>query len=348
MIIKKMISSIPFAPLKEKNKYFNFCPLVSKESPEWLLPSIKMYWQGFKNRKHEKVEHQAWVEGSLGLKQFENLPGTLISWMGHASMLIRINGLTILTDPIIESPSFLYKRILPFATTFDALPKIDVVLISHNHRDHMDTKTLLALFKRDNPLFLVPEGDKNWFLKRNITKVEECTWWEQVILPELSFTFVPAYHWSQRGLFDHNKSLWGGWVIKSEKETIYFAGDTAYQQEYFTAIGTVFPEIDIVLMPIGPCEPFDLMYRSHVNAEQAAQAFLDCKGRYFIPMHWGTFYFGVDLFEDPLKRIYKWWQQNLIKVPQNSLYVLKVGQLFHLDIPHKSSCSNMHDQNHQK
>lgn len=261
---------------------------------------------------------------------------------------MEVVGLTIITDPIIESPSFLYKRILPFGSSFDALPKIDVVLLSHNHRDHMDAATLVALFKRDDPLFLVPNGDKAWFLKRSIFKVEECTWWEQVILPTVSFTFVPAYHWSQRGLFDHNRSLWGGWVIQAGKETIYFAGDTAYQQQYFTAIGEVFPFIDVVLMPIGPCEPAALMYKSHVNAEQAAQAFLDCKGRYFIPMHWGTFYFGVDLFADPIDRIYAWWHKNLTKVPQNSLYVLKVGKLFHLDVPHKSSCSDKHGQNHQK
>jgi len=339
MITKKMLSHVPFAPRRQGRKYYNFCPQDKQESPEWLLPSIKMYWEGRRRRKHKHVEHDAWVDTSLSIKDSITAQGTVISWMGHASVLISIGGKTILTDPIFGAPSFLYRRILPFGCPLERLPKIDIILISHNHRDHFDATSIHALYKRDNPLFLVPEGDKAWFLKQGITHVEECTWWEQVTIPsDMKITFVPAWHWSQRGLFDHNSSLWGGWVIESGDETIYFAGDTAYQQQYFKAIGEVFPSVDVVLMPIGPGEPRALMHRSHVNAEEAGQAFLDCKARYFIPIHWGTFYFGIDLFEDPVKRLHAWWLLHQAIVPQNSLYVLKVGQLFHLDPLRKNPC----------
>ncbi len=342
MIIKKMISYIPFSPKRQGKKYYNFCPDGRRESPEWLFPSIKMYWQGRRHRKHEVVEHAAWVDAGYSMQDSLTEKGTLISWMGHASVLIRIGEKIILTDPIFGAPSFLYKRILPFGCPLESLPKIDIILISHNHRDHLDLNSVKLLHKRDNPLFLVPEGDKAWFLNQGIQNVEECTWWEQIVIPsaDMNITFVPAWHWSQRGIFDHNCSLWGGWVIENAGETIYFAGDTAYQQQYFKAIGKLFPSIDVVLMPIGPGEPQALMHRSHVNAEEAGQAFLDCNARYFIPIHWGTFYFGIDLFEDPIKRLNIWWEKHQSIVPQNSLYVLKVGQLFHLQkiLLHKNSC----------
>ena len=282
-----------------------------------------------------------WIESYHG---YVSSKSPIVTWLGHATMLIQIDNLNILTDPIIESPSWLYKRILPFGAEPHTLPPIDIVLLSHNHRDHMDTATLKLLHRRHDPLFLVPVGDKPWFLKRSITKVEEFSWWETWEQNGVDFTFVPAWHWSQRGLFDHNKSLWGGWVIQGAQDTIFFAGDTAYNEYYFKMIGQCFPDIEIAIMPIGPCDPDELMRRSHMSAQESGQAFLDCGAKYFIPMHWGTFYFGVDSFQTPIDRFNQWWNQNRKRLQEKSWFPCKIGQQFHLE-HHKNAYSDKPDQN---
>ena len=339
--MKKFLKNPPFLPQRKNGKFYNHFPEEKQESPEWLLPSIKMYIKGRQLRQKHTPDLDGWLEPYKGYKNAEE---PIITWLGHASMLIQMGGLNILADPIFDKPSFLYPRVLPFGAKEHELPKIDIVVLSHNHRDHMDEKTLKLLYKNHDPLFLVPEGDKFWFLKRNMPKVEEFMWWETLEVGGVDITFVPAWHWSQRGLFDHNTSLWGGWVFKVKDHTVFFAGDTAYSQEYFKAIGEVFPHIDVAIMPAGPCDPDEMMRKSHMNAEEAGQAFLDCKARYFIPMHWGTFYFGTDLFDTPIARLKDWWLLNQDHLSERSLCLCKVGQHFHLEL-HKNSCSNMPDQN---
>lgn len=341
--MKKRLFSPPFLPLKHHGKFYNYHPKKLFESHQWLLPSLKMYFEGLfgKKKQVKKVDIQAWVEEFKGISHSQEL---LITWLGHATMLIQMAGVNILTDPIFENPSFLFPRMLPLGIRSDLLPPINVVVISHNHFDHMDEPTLRFLYQNHNPLFLVPEGNKPWFIARGMYKVEELSWWETFEYKGIDFTCVPVWHWSQRGLFDRNKTLWCGWVMQSESDTVFFGGDSAYSQEYFTAIGTMFPTIEVALMPIGPCDPDGSMRKSHMNAQQAGKAFIDCKARYFIPMHWGTFSFGTDFFKTPIERLTLWWQQNQIVLPPNSLCLNKVGQQFHL-AHHKNLYSNTHDQN---
>lgn len=339
--MKKERFAPPFLPLKKGEKYENY-HLEKRDYPgEWFLPSIKMYFHGRFYRKTKKPDLKAWVEEYRG---YESSEKPIITWLGHASILIQIENLNILADPIITSPSWLYERVLPFGAEPQALPKIDVVILSHNHRDHMDAATLKLLHKRHKPLFLVPEGNKSWFIRRGMHQVEEFNWWQTWQQGAVDFTFVPAWHWSQRGLFDHNKTLWGGWVISGKEDTVYFAGDTAYCKEYFIEIGKQFPSIDVAIMPIGPCDPDEQMRRSHMNAQESGQAFLDCGARYFIPMHWGTFYFGIDSFDTPIERLNQWWAASKCELQDACLIACKVGQQFHLE-HHKNSYSSKHDQN---
>ena len=249
----------------------------------------------------------------------------VITWIGHSTFLIQINKKNILTDPIFGAPSIFFPRILPPGIAPQALPTIDYVIISHNHFDHMDGKSL-SLLKEINPhlTILVPEGDQYWFEKRNFKNVYSSAWWKKHNFENLSFTFLPAYHWSQRGLFDRNKSLWGSWMIQSDVNSIYFAGDTAYSY-HFKAIGKEFNNINVAILPIGPCEPRKYMFDTHVNAEEAGEAFLDLNAQQFIPMHWGTFHFGVDTFETPVKRIQRWWKKNHAKLKHKTLSIPKFG-----------------------
>ena len=204
----------------------------------------------------------------------------LVTWVGHATFLINISGLNILTDPIFDSPSIFFPRMTAPGLSLEQMPSIDIVLISHNHRDHLNEPALKELYKKNAQMkLLVPLGDKQWLQHRGFANVEEYTWWDNGTIvgaggEKVIFTFLPAIHWSGRGVFDRNKSLWGSWMIQSSGHNLYFAGDTAYGR-HFKAIATEFGQIDTVLMPIGPCEPHEDLQLTHVNAEQAGQAFLE-------------------------------------------------------------------------
>ena len=219
--------------------------------------------------------------------------------MGHATSLIRYQGATIITDPIFYHSSWLFKRQAPLIPAPELLPAIDYILISHSHPDHCDMKTLRFIHKR-NPKVVVyaPLGLKNILKKTGISTVHEYTWWQsdQINLPHIphiTFTFLPALHWSQRGIFDYNRTLWGSWMIQIGGKTIYFAGDTAYGK-HFADIHEQFPHIDCALLPIAPGEPRSLMQHTHMDAEEALQAFLDLQKPFFIPIHWGVFDFGSE------------------------------------------------------
>lgn len=248
----------------------------------------------------------------------------VVTWLGHATFLIQLNNINILTDPVFDEVSRFFPRITKLPISLHELPKIDVVVISHNHRDHMDKPSLLAL-QKDQPLILVPLGNKPWFVKHGFENIVEMNWWEQYEVKQanVQFTFLPANHWTGRGLFDVNKTLWGSWMIQISNFVLYFAGDTAYGQ-HFTYIGQKFSSIDAALMPIGPNEPRTVMIHSHVSTEQAIQAFIDLKARFFIPMHWGTFKSGLDLFADPIDQLYLLWDK--FDLAQEQLHALKFGE----------------------
>jgi L-ascorbate metabolism protein UlaG (beta-lactamase superfamily) len=265
-----------------------------------------------------------------------------VTWIGHATFLITVAGKNILTDPIFGDLGYIvnFKRLTPPGVALHALPPIDAVLISHNHPDHMDEATLHILEQLHSPLFLVPQGDKLWFDKRGFKRVQECMWWDNYKLSSMvNCTFLPAIHWSRRGFFDHNRSLWGSWMIESSMPhptTIYFGGDTAYGS-HFKAIAEAYPKIDVALMPIGPAEPRKLMRCSHVNPEEAGQAFLDLGADTLIPMHWGAYHLGTEEPLVPLHRMRSWWNAYVQSKHDRRLSCLKMGETFgvspHVFIP---------------
>ncbi len=251
-------------------------------------------------------------------------------WIGHATFLIQLGGLTILTDPLFDTISFLFPRIAEPGIPFDLLPKIDVVLISHNHPDHYDSAILKKLFLRDKPLFLVPYGDKNHLESQGIDSVQEFSWWERLSVNSVEFAFLPAYHWSQKSFFDRNKSLWGSWMIQHATQTVYFAGDTAYSP-HFKAIAQEYTHIDVALMPIGPCEPEEWMKFSHVTAEDSVKAFLELGARHFVPMHWGTYFFGLDEVMLPMERLIRFWENSKDTMNDRMIHVVKFGEQKYID-----------------
>lgn len=254
-----------------------------------------------------------------------------VTWIGHSTFLIQYKNINIITDPVFGSLSWLNTRAINPGLTPNRLPHIDVILLSHNHTDHMDEESLLSL-RAHQPLVMVPTGNAGWFRHHGFSYVVEYSWWEcqELVLKDgafsISITCVPALHASGRSVADINAALWAGWVISSEDKAVYFAGDTGYYKRLWDEIHTVFPSITIALLPIGPNEPGGLLNNIHMNAEQAVEAFMDLEAQLFIPSHWGTFRFGSDAFMLPIDNLKKSWAEN--NISGDRLHILKVGQRF--------------------
>lgn len=308
-------------PIKKQGR---FCSPVSAQQPESLLfgtvPSlIKTVMSRFWRKRGNPADWLAPEQLPFRSQELR------ITWIGHATFLIQVAGKNILTDPVFGNVTPFFPRSLEPGIQLALLPSIDYVLISHNHWDHMDAASLTTLRARNPGItVLVPEGDKKWFVKRRFAQVEEYSWWNSHTADLITFSFVPSVHWSARGLFDKNRSLWGSWMISVKDHHVYFAGDTAYG-DHFKQIASEFPSIDAALLPIGPCEPFNWMKHSHTSGQLAIKAFHDLNARYFIPMHWGTFPFGTDNFDEPINRLQHAWNMDKKKTPEKKLRILKAG-----------------------
>ncbi|MGG0726550.1 MBL fold metallo-hydrolase [Bacillus paramycoides] len=289
--------------------------------------SIHSFLRWRKERKQNKKDFSFLVEQSP-VKQSKflqnNLKKTTVTWIGHSTFLIQMNGLNILTDPVWANKLKLVPRLTQPGLALDELPKIDIVLISHGHYDHLDFSSLRQL--NNDVLYLVPIGLKKLFTRKKFTNVKEYSWWDSITIDEVAFHFVPAQHWTRRSLFDMNTSHWGGWIIdnKITSETIYFCGDSGYFKG-FKEIGKRF-SIDIALMPIGAYEPEWFMKVSHVSPEEAVQAYLDINATHFIPMHYGTFALADETPREAVTRLRNNW--NLRMLPWEQLHVLFLGQTF--------------------
>lgn len=229
---------------------------------------------------------------------FADSEETAVTWIGHATVLLRMGGLNILTDPhFSERASPLSwagpRRWQPPGVALADLPRIDLVLISHNHYDHLDLASVRALAEQHGgpPLFLVPLGIKQW-VHRNVPKarghVLDFDWWDRREIPGATVHFVPAQHWSQRALGDRNRTLWGGWVVQQPDFVFYFAGDMGYSRDALD-IGERFGGFDLAAIPVGAYEPRWFMRNQHVNPEEAVQVHKDVRARQSLGIHWGTF-----------------------------------------------------------
>ncbi len=223
-----------------------------------------------------------------------NQDNDYIIWIGHSTFLIKKAGKVILTDPIFSDRASPFKnigpeRLIPPVIPLKELPRIDFVTVSHNHYDHLDIDSLKKISKLNpDAVFLVPAGDLKLLKKKRITNVYEFNWWETFKVEELTFTFTPVQHWSKRGLFDRNKSLWGGWYINFNDYGMYHAGDTGYSKDFIdTKLKLGAPKYAFI--PIGAYDPEWFMAESHVNPEDAVQIMIDLEAEKAFGMHWGTF-----------------------------------------------------------
>lgn len=218
-----------------------------------------------------------------------------LSWVGHSTFLIQAWGKGFLTDPIWSKrasplPLIGPKRKYPAAFSLESLPKIDYVLISHNHYDHLDFRTIKRLLELFPELiFFVPLGLKKWFTRRKIESVVELDWWQTLKRGDLSFHCLPAQHFSNRGIFDRDKTLWCGWMVEGEKKRFYFVGDTSYNPVDFQEIGRRFQPIDLCLIPIGCFQPRAFMSAVHINPQEAVALHQELGSKLSVASHFGTF-----------------------------------------------------------
>jgi L-ascorbate metabolism protein UlaG (beta-lactamase superfamily) len=220
------------------------------------------------------------------------------TFVNHSTFLIQNQGINILTDPIWSERCSPFQfagpaRMRPPGIPFENLPKIDLVLLSHNHYDHLDTNTVRKIEKQWSPTFIVPLGLKKVLEKLGCRNVIEIDWWEAIDYKDLNIKAVPANHFSSRGMFDRDVTLWAGYVVKSESHKIYFLGDSGYS-DIFKTIGEREGPFDLSFIPIGAYLPEWFMSPIHISPEQAVQVHLDVKSRQSVAMHFGTFPLALD------------------------------------------------------
>ena len=279
-------------------KFFN--PNRSEEPGLWK--SVKMLTSLRFKKWPDFVENKPVLNLNCELRSDQ----IAITFINHATVLIQLPELNILTDPVwskrVSPVSWSGpKRVREPGIDFDSLPKIDLVLISHNHYDHMDLTTLKRLNQRFSPRMLAPLGDRTRLKSEGIDKIEEMDWWNTTVgNPTSSITFTPTQHFSARGLFDRNKTLWGSYMIGFRGRLIYFGGDSGYSA-HFKEILDRFGPTDIALLPIGAYEPRWFMKSFHMNPAEAVQAHLDLESRQSIGIHFGTFQLTEEEIDAPVR-----------------------------------------------
>jgi L-ascorbate metabolism protein UlaG (beta-lactamase superfamily) len=219
--------------------------------------------------------------------------GARLTWIGHATWLVQLDGRSFLTDPVLgDSITGFIGRNVPPGIPLERLPRIDAALVSHNHYDHLDLPTL----ERLGAPVVAGLGVSSILKKRKLFGTD-LGWWQSTEVGGVRITFVPAQHFSQRGLADRNETLWGGFVIEGSSATVYHAGDTAFFAG-FKQIGERLA-IDAALLPIGAYDPRWFMKAAHVDPEEALQAFADLGAGTFLAMHWGTFKLADEPLDEP-------------------------------------------------
>ena len=299
-----------------QNRHVEFVPKSLAEVLRWRFDAAR---HGLPKPPREPIPQVA--PDLAFLKQNAAARGEMqpaVTWIGHATVMAQLGGITLLTDPIFStraSPvSFAGpKRHQAPGVALDALPRIDLVLVSHNHYDHLDGASVDALNRQAGgpPLFVVPLGLKPWLAARGVQNAVELDWWASHRLQssdrDMEVMLLPAQHWSARGLNDRMTTLWGGFAVFADDCHLFYAGDTAYSRD-FTDIREYLADrqgpaqgggFDIALLPIGAYEPRWFMSDQHVNVDEAVKIHLDLGAKRSLGVHWGTFALTDEPLDEP-------------------------------------------------
>lgn len=294
-----MTKEYPITDHYDGQRFYN--PGINMDKPfsdliKWNMNRPESSWPDF-------VENKAQPQIVTQLENHQ----TAVTFINHVTFLIQLKEINIITDPVFSeraSPVQFAgpKRIRKPGMLMDQLPKIDVVLVSHNHYDHMDLNSLEKLYKKFNPLFIVPLGNehyiKNFAPNANVIELD---WFQKTDFKNTEFFLTPAQHWSARGLFDRREALWGGFVIRKNNKQIYFVGDSGYNNQLFKKIKEVLGPMQLSFIPIGAYEPRWFMKNAHMNPEEAVMTHFDVQSTRSIGMHYGTFKMTDESYDQPVK-----------------------------------------------
>lgn len=326
----------PIRPISDHfdgKRFFN--PGLPRDYFPRPLNGFKMIFEK-RSRWPVSVENQ-------GVPRLDERPApddVVLTFVNHATFLIQLEGLNILTDPIWSKRASPFRRLGPArvrepGVQFDDLPEIHVVLLSHNHYDHLDVETLKSISRRFDPVVLLAAGDKQLVASTGLNRLHEFDWWEEIqIQSGIKITFTPAQHFSARGLFDRQKSLWGSYMIQSAGRRIYFGGDSGYSN-HFSDIKRKLGPPDIAMLGIGAYEPRWFMKPVHMNPAEAVKAHIDLEAKQSIGMHFGTFHMSAESIDEPPTDL----KAALSKegIPESRLVTLHEGETRAFKIPRNTS-----------
>ena len=257
----------------------------------------------FLGREDDAWEDKGFPVVSSDKTSLEDFSENMI-WVGQSTILLNHNNVTVLTDPHFgnrASPfSFMGpKRLTPSPFTLTDLPKIDVVLISHNHFDHLDEDTVVELSKLQPDIkYFVPLGLASTLKGWGARDVVELDWWQPFQYENVEIQATPVQHWSKRSLFDRNKTLWAGWMMRWDEFSFYFAGDSGYSND-FSETARRLGSPTLAAIPIGAYEPREFMKGAHMNPPEAVKVFSDLGAKYAVGIHWGTFKLTLETLNEP-------------------------------------------------
>jgi N-acyl-phosphatidylethanolamine-hydrolysing phospholipase D len=258
------------------------------------------------------------------------------TWIGHSTVLLQIGGLNVLTDPVFSQRAFPVqwmgpRRVMDPGLAIDALPPLDIVVLSHNHYDHLDrsaVKRIAAAHPRTR--WIVPLGLGAYIRGWGARDIVELDWWQESAAHGLRATATPARHFSNRRLGDRNRSLWCGFALELDGKHAYFAGDTAYHPQ-FTEIGARCGPFDFVMIPIGAYNPRWFMERVHVDPEEAVRIYVDLMAPHpeapsplMLAVHWGTFRLTDEPMEEPPRRTVTRWRDAGLE--EDRLWIARFGE----------------------
>jgi L-ascorbate metabolism protein UlaG (beta-lactamase superfamily) len=274
-----------------------------------------------------------------------NSPDVIATWVNHSTFLLQFDGFALLTDPVFSECIGLFgligpRRVHAPGIAFDSLPKIDAVLLSHDHYDHCDLPTLRRLSRSHDPFIIAPLGHRALLKRAGLARVVELDWWQSHRLTAradtrdhvetsrsssraLSITLTPAQHWSNRVTGPRCGRLWGGFFLSTDQRRLFFAGDTGYHPAFFQDIRTRLGAPDLALLPIGAYEPRWFMHDQHVNPAEAVQIHRDLGARTSVGMHWGTFQLTDEARLDPPQALRKSLAE--ANIPEESFRVMEPG-----------------------
>jgi L-ascorbate metabolism protein UlaG (beta-lactamase superfamily) len=273
---------------------------------EWG-PSLKMFWSYFFNKKEGFVPDPPLPVEPFDILQWKEQRDLQFAWLGHTTFLIKIDNKVILTDPMFSQRAGSFgwvspKRYSKTITSTENLPMVDMVLITHNHPDHLDEDSIKALIPKTRH-FIAPlavgELLEEWGVSHK--KITELDWWQTKSIDELTVTAVPAKHTSERGIFDKDKTLWCSYGIKGQKQNLYLSGDSGWFKGLYE-IGERLGPFDVTFFEIGAYSNLKGQMEVHYSPEQAIEAHQAVRGKLIVPSGWGTFDLGLFPWHEPIER----------------------------------------------